>query len=135
MRIVIDTNVFVSSFFGGIPRRIIDHWLSGSATLCISRPILKEYLDVLTRFEFDRRDLFETLVTSFERGPNILFVDTPDEQSWIEDDPADNKFIACAISLKADYIVSGDLHLKRIGKIGRIEIVSPREILKVIETK
>jgi len=134
MRIVIDTNVFVSSFFGGVPRRVIDHWFSGKFMLCVSRPILKEYFDVLGRFQFDQAAFFGRLITALERGPNILFVDNPKEQNWIEDDPADNKFIACAISLHAEYIVSGDLHLKRTGKIGNVEIVHPRKMLSLIET-
>ncbi len=134
MKVVIDTNVFVSSFFGGNPRRVVDHWFSGKLILCLSRPILKEYFDVLGRFQFDREDLLRRLVTSFEKGLNTLFLDAPKEQNWIEDDPDDNKFIACAISLRAEYIVSGDPHLKRVGKIGGVEIVSPREMLKRIET-
>ena len=134
MRIVIDTNVFVSSFFGGIPRQVIDHWFSGELILCVSRPILKEYFDVLGRFQFDQAAFFGRLITALERGPNILFVDNPKEQNWIEDDPADNKCIACAISLHAEYIVSGDLHLKRAGKIGNVEIVPTREMLSLIET-
>ena len=135
MRIVIDTNVFVSSFFGGIPRQITDHWFSGKFVLCVSRLILKEYFDVLVRFQFDREDFFRRLTTAFERGPNILFVNSPKEENWIEDDPADNKFIACAISLHAEYIVSGDLHLKRVGKIGRVKIVPPRGMLRLVETE
>ena len=134
MKVVIDTNVFVSSFFGGIPRRIVDHWFSGKLILCVSRPILKEYFDVLGRFEFDREDLYRRLITSFQEGLNTLFVDAPKEQNWIEDDPADNKFIACAISLNAEYIVSGDPHLKRAGKIGGVRILPPREMLGLIET-
>jgi len=134
VRIVIDTNVFVSSFFGGIPRQIIEHWFSGELILCVSRPILKEYFDVMGRFQFDREGFFERLITAFEKSPNTLFVDNPKEENWIEDDPADNKFIACAISLDAEYIVSGDLHLKRAGKIGNVEIVPPREMLSLIET-
>ena len=135
MRIVIDTNVFVSSFLGGIPRRIVDDWFSGKLILCVSRPILKEYFEVPGRFEFNREEFFRRLVTAFEKGPNILFVANPKEQNWIEDDPEDNKFIACAISLRAEYIVSGDPHLKRAGKIGEVKIVPPREMLRLIETR
>jgi len=135
VRIVIDTNVFVSSFFGGIPRQIIEHWFSGEFILCVSRPILKEYFDVLGRFQFDREDLFRRLINSFQKGLNTLFVDAPKEQNWIEDDPEDNKFIACAISLHAEYIVSGDPHLKRAGRIEGVEIVPPREMLKLIEAR
>ena len=134
MKVVIDTNVFVSSFFGGNPRQIVDYWFSGKLILCVSRPILREYFDVLGRFQFDREDLFRRLIASLEKGLNILFVDAPREQNWIEDDPEDNKFVACAISLHAEYIVSGDPHLKRAGKIGGVEIVSPREMLGLIET-
>jgi putative PIN family toxin of toxin-antitoxin system len=135
MRIVIDTNVFVSSFFGGIPRRIVDHWFSGIFILCVSRPILKEYFEVLGRFQFDREDHFRRLVTAFEKGPHILFVNDPKEQNWIEDDPGDNKFIACALSLHAKYIVSGDSHLKEAGEIGGVKIVPPREMLGLIGAK
>jgi putative PIN family toxin of toxin-antitoxin system len=133
MKVVIDTNVFVSSFFGGNPRRIVDHWFSGKLILCVSRPILKEYFDVLGRFQFNREDLFQRLVNSFQKGLNALFVDAPKEQNWIEDDPEDNKFIACAISLHAEYIVSGDPHLKRMGWVGGVEIVPPRKMLKLLE--
>ncbi len=134
MRVVIDTNIFVSSFFGGTPRRMIDHWFSGKLILCVSRPILKEYFDVLGRFQFNREHFFRRLMTALERGPNILFVDNPKEENWIEDDPGDNKFIACAISLHAEYIVSGDSHLKRAGRVTSVEIVPPREMLRMIET-
>jgi hypothetical protein len=73
------------------------------------------------------------LITAFERGPNVLFVNNPKEQNWVKDDPADNKFIACAISLHAEYIVSGDRHLRRAGKVGDVKIVRPREMLGLIE--
>jgi uncharacterized protein len=135
MRIVIDTNVFVSSFFGGIPRRIVDSWFSGKLTLCVSRPILKEYFEVLGRFEFDREDLFRRLVSAFEKSPSTLFVDNPSEQNWIEDDPGDNKFIACAFSLHAEYIVSGDSHLRKAVEIGGVKVLPPREMLELIETR
>ena len=134
MRIVIDTNIFVSSFFGGIPRRVVEYWFSGRVHLCVSRPILREYLEVLGRFQFHREDLFRRLVTAFEKGPNVLFVDNPKEQNWIEEDPGDNKFVACAVALHAEYIVSGDSHLKDAGVIGGVEIVSAREMVGLIET-
>jgi uncharacterized protein len=135
MRVVIDTNVFISSFFGGIPRRIVDHWFSGKLILCVSRPILKEYLEVLGRFQLNREDLFRRLVTAFEKGPNLLFVNDPKEQNWIGDDPGDNRFIACALSLHAEYLVSGDSHLTKAGEIGGVKIVPPREMLGLIGTE
>jgi len=49
MRVVVDTNVFVSSFFGGIPRKIVDLWKKGQIILCLSKPIVEEYVEVLRR--------------------------------------------------------------------------------------
>ena len=49
MRIVLDTNVFISSFFGGNPRTIIDLWKDGRLTLCLSQDIFDEYIEVLRR--------------------------------------------------------------------------------------
>ena len=128
MKAAIDTNVFVSSFFGGIPLKVIEYWFSDRLTLCVSKPILKEYFDVLGRFEFDDEALLYRLMSAFERNFNLLFVNNPKEQMWIKDDTADNKFIACALALKAEYIVSGDAHLKKLKNIESIKIVSPAEM-------
>ena len=44
MRIVLDTNVFVSGvFFGGVPYRILDAWRRGIVTLVVSPTIHHEY--------------------------------------------------------------------------------------------
>ena len=51
MRVVIDTNVLISSFFGGSPKKVIDLWKAGDITLCLSRDIIDEYLDVLQRLK------------------------------------------------------------------------------------
>jgi putative PIN family toxin of toxin-antitoxin system len=133
MRVIIDTNVFVSSFFGGIPLKVIEYWFSGRLTLCVSKPILKEYFEVLSGFEFDDNSLLYRLMSAFERNFNLLFVNNPKEQLWIKEDPADNKFIACAIVIKADYIVSGDSHLKKLKSIGNVKIVSPAEMIEFLK--
>ena len=44
MRIVLDTNVFISGvFFGGAPGMILQAWRSGEVSLVVSKPILEEY--------------------------------------------------------------------------------------------
>lgn len=133
MRAAIDTNVFVSSFFGGVPLKVIEYWFSGRLTLCVSKPVLKEYFDVLSRFEFEDESLLYRLKSAFEKNFNLVFVNNPKEELWIKEDPADNKFIACAIALKAEYIVSGDAHLRKLKNIGKIKIVSPVEMLDLLE--
>ena len=133
MRAAIDTNVFVSSFFGGVPLKVVEYWFSGGLTLCVSKPVLKEYFDVLSRFEFEDESFLYRLKSAFEKNFNLVFVNNPKEQLWVKEDPADNKFLACAIALKAEYIVSGDAHLKKLKNIGKIKIVSPAEMLDLLE--
>lgn len=48
MRVVLDTNVFISGiFFGGIPSKILNAWKNKNVTLIISPAILDEYRRVL----------------------------------------------------------------------------------------
>ena len=49
IKVVIDTNVFISSFFGGNPKKVIDLWKKGEIKLCLSREIVDEYVEVLKR--------------------------------------------------------------------------------------
>jgi predicted nucleic acid-binding protein len=41
-RVVVDTNVLVSSFFGGKPREVMELWRDGQFVLCLSDDILAE---------------------------------------------------------------------------------------------
>ncbi len=70
IKVVLDTNVFVSSFFGGSPRRIVDLWKTGEIALCLSRPIIDEYIEVLRRLGLqDERELEELLELFTTFGP------------------------------------------------------------------
>ncbi len=52
MRVVLDTNVFISGvFFGGIPGQILQAWRDSQIRIVLSEDILKEYADVLDRLE------------------------------------------------------------------------------------
>jgi putative PIN family toxin of toxin-antitoxin system len=110
MKAVIDTNVFISSFFGGKPRETIGLWRSGRITLCLSKAILDEYLEVMERLKLDR-ELLAELMDLFSRGYNLLFTQDTQPVRVVRDDPDDDKFIECALALGADYIISGDGHL------------------------
>jgi len=130
MKAVLDTNVFVSSFFGGNPRRAIDLWKTGELTLCLSKDVLDEYVAVLERlFDSDRTELKE-LLDLLAKGPNILFTIKTPKLHIVDVDPDEDKFIACAVALKAEYLVTGDKALLRIGSYGNVRILSPSEFLK-----
>ncbi len=130
MKVVIDTNIFVSSFFGGNPRKIIDLWKKGNISLCLSKDILDEYMGVLQRIGLKDVNEIEELLSLFAKGFNILFTTKTPEIKTVKDDPEDDKFIECAVALKAEVIITGDKALKTIGEYMGIKILTPQEFLK-----
>lgn len=127
MRVVIDTNIMFSSFFGGNALRIVDLWKTGKVTLCISAEIVDEYyktilLDPMTK---DNASIF---FSAFAKQANLLFTNTTRKISVVSD-PDDNKFIECAEALNADYIISGDRALLAVKRYGKIKIVTPQKFL------
>jgi putative PIN family toxin of toxin-antitoxin system len=132
MRVVIDTNIFVSSFFGGNPRKIVDLWRRGKITLCLSKDILDEYVEVLQKIGLRDGGELEELLSLFAKGFNILFTTKTPEIRVVKDDPDDDKFIECAVTLKAELIVTGDKSLEAIGEYMGIKILTPQLFLKTI---
>jgi putative PIN family toxin of toxin-antitoxin system len=130
MKVVIDTNVFLSSFFGGNPRKMIDFWKKGKITLCLSKDTLDEYIDVLQRVGLKDENKIEELLSLFAKGLNILFTTKTPHIRAVKDDPDDDKFIECAVVLKAEVIITGDKALKTMGEYMGIKILTPQQFLK-----
>ena len=135
LKIVIDTNVFVSSFFGGVPREIIKLWKNGKVVLCLSQKIIEEYLEVLNRLGLEDKHEIENLTKLFAEGYNSIFTSKTPRLKVVKDDPDDNKFIECAVALDSKLIISGDKHLKDIKKYVDIEILSPKEFINLHHSK
>lgn len=51
----------------------------------------------------------------------------------IPDDPSDEKFLACALAARANFIISGDKHLFRLGMFRDIPILSPKKFLTILK--
>jgi putative PIN family toxin of toxin-antitoxin system len=100
----------------------------GLDLLCLSRPILEEYLAVLQRAGV-RRPLLESFMALLQDPERAVVVVPTGRVDIIREDPTDNMFLECALEARADYIISGDRHLKRVGRFGAIEIHSPRAYL------
>ena len=130
MRVVVDTNIFVSSFFGGNPWKIIRLWKKGEISLCLSKDILDEYVDVLQRIGLGDEREIEELLSLFARGINIVFTAKPPKIKAVKDGPDDDKFIECAVALKAEVIITGDKALRAINEYMGIKILTPQQFLK-----
>lgn len=127
-RVVIDTNLFVSSFWGGKPKRLIDLFIKGKIQLLMSPQILEEISRVLKEILGDDPEIshFIDLISlnSIEIIPNVTL-------QVVKEDPSDNKFLECAIAGKADYIISGDGHLLGLREYQGIPIIRVGEFLKI----
>jgi putative PIN family toxin of toxin-antitoxin system len=129
LRIVVDTNVFISGvFFRGPPYEIIKAWHEGRIQILISGEIIEEYRRV--------GELLSKQFPGIEFGPILQllaihaeFVRPEKLTAQVCQDPDDDKFLECAISGNCNLIVSGDNHLLKISGHKGIVIVSPRNFV------
>ncbi|MCJ7680917.1 MAG: putative toxin-antitoxin system toxin component, PIN family [Candidatus Aminicenantes bacterium] len=131
-RVVIDTNVFVSSFLGGNPRRVIDLWKDGRVVLCLSGSIVDEYVAVLNRLSMTDEEELQELLALFAQEYHLIFTAKTPTLKVVQEDPADNKFFECAVALKAEYIISGDKEVLSVKNYMGINVLSPKDFLRVM---
>ncbi|MBM4308165.1 MAG: putative toxin-antitoxin system toxin component, PIN family [Deltaproteobacteria bacterium] len=126
MKVVLDTNVFVSGvFFGGPPRKILEAWRDDKIQLLLSPEILEEYQRVLHELAVAFSSIEVETLLDFLILHSEIVVPLP-LHPVIQADPSDNKFLECAVSGKATCIVSGDKHLLKLVKFREIPILKPR---------
>ena len=129
MKIVLDTNVFISGiFFGGPPSQILQSWRQSKTRIVLTEQILTEYQrigeELSAKYPSVSIKQIIELFTVFGE-----FVETRGISETICDDPDDNKFIECAIASQIKLIVSGDKHLLNISGYKNIEVLKPREFV------
>ena len=132
MKVVIDTNVFVSSIFGGLPRQVVELWFDGRITPCLSEPIVTEYQRVLREINAVSEVEERALIEAFASGEGILYTADPPLIEGVSPDPEDDKFLECALELEANCIASGDSDLLDLESYMGIPILTPRELLEQI---
>lgn len=139
MKIVVDTNVFISGLlWGGPPNRILRWTRDGFLKIIVCEEITAEVRRVMQYKKFSKRlsDLDTTSNKVFSYFMNLItFMPTPQIiPEVIHEDRFDNIFLALASENKARLIVSGDKHLLDLKVYKNIEIVMPGEASMVIET-
>ena len=129
MKIVLDTNVFISGiFFSGPPSQILQAWKNKKLQIVLSQDILNEYHRVAESLslKYPVIDISKIIELVMVHGQ---FVDSTDLDIAVCEDPDDNKFIECAIASGTKIIVSGDKHLLKITGYQRIAVLKPREFV------
>jgi putative PIN family toxin of toxin-antitoxin system len=132
MKVVLDANIFISAFFwGGKPRMVLKRVIARIDELFITKEILDEINDVIRRSKFhaDEHEI-HYFINSIEEIANKIAVKRRINNG--SRDKADNKYIECGISARADYIISGDIHLLELKNYETLEIVSANDYLKMV---
>ena len=133
MKIVLDANIFVSSFFwGGNPRMVLERVIAGKDKLFITKEILDEVKEVMRRPKFhadiERIDYFIKLIDEISNEVIPKYKITNGSR-----DKTDNKYLECGISANVDCIISGDVHLLELMEYKNIKILTAKNYLEIIK--
>ena len=137
MKIVLDANLFASALIkpNSNPGKILDLVKQNQVELILSPAVMKEIKRILLYPKIQKYHCktAEEIDAYFE---DILMfawiVEGNETVELIKDDPADNKYLACAFEGEADYIISGDHHLLDIENYRGIEIIQAQAFLNDI---
>jgi len=134
MKIVLDTNSLIQS----VPRQSRYHvvWESlvrGENILCVTNEILEEYVEVLQRLtDYETAELIvKTIVNS-----SFVELVTPYYHfEMIKADPDDNKFVDCAITAGARFVVTNDHHYDILRTISfpYVDVISLTDFMALLK--
>lgn len=131
VRVVIDTNVLVSALiYDGKPRKLVLELLEKHAVI-VSREMLAELADVAGRDKFSVTDVqVERFLLSLVKMARIV----PDNIPFkiVLEDPDDDVVLNSAYAGKADYVVTGDIHLLALKQFKKTKIVTVSQMLDAL---
>ena len=126
-KVTLDTNIYVSAFqFGGM--RLLHMAVNGDIEIAVSQAIIDELIRVLRdKFHWDGYRLqaakqqilgFAQLVTPSQ----ILDI--------VKEDEPDNRILECAVESGAEFIISADKDLLRLGSYAGASIMPAADFLR-----
>lgn len=116
--------------FMGTASRLVPLWQSRRITLLISRQILEEYVRVLA---YPKVRLSDEEVRALVEEELLPFVDTVGVRrrlAVVQRDPDDTKFLECAVTGRASFLVTGDRDLRELQSFRGITILTAGEFLE-----
>jgi putative PIN family toxin of toxin-antitoxin system len=131
-KVVLDTNILVSALlFSGELSEIVDLWKKGWIIPVLSRETFEEFKAVLEYPKFSLTWQEIKVIIEEEVLPYFEVIEVTDNIKEICRDVDDDKFIACAVSASADFIVTGDKDLLDLSKYKSVKIISASVLLKM----
>jgi putative PIN family toxin of toxin-antitoxin system len=131
MKLVLDTNVFISAFYwGGNPQKLIDRITEGTDELYISDGILDEVASVMGRPKFKSApEAIERYTRAIEKLGKKVHI-TGKLKGICRDEDDDDK-LECGTLSRADYLITGDADLLILKNYQQLKIVTTSEYLQI----
>ena len=112
----------------------MDHWKTGLFSLVISEHLLAEVGRAWTKpywqARLDPNQIAQALALLRQEAE---VVPVTAEVVGVATHPEDDVILATAVSAGADYLVSSDKQLQRLGFYAGVHILSPRDFLAVLD--
>jgi hypothetical protein len=140
MIVVLDTNVIISALLApsGPPAEIVDHWEADHFDV-VTSPLLLSELERALQYprvkKYLKRSPDEVAAFTARLRRMAMLVEPQFTLEAVEDDPADNRVLECAVAGGASYIVSGDCHLLRLKQYTGIVILRPTAFLTFLDLR
>jgi len=134
-KLVLDTNVWVSALLTrGSPSGVVQMAEGKLVQFFISVDVLQEINRAL-QYEKISRILRRSRIEPKSIMPTIMslssLVDVRTHVGAIEEDPSDNRVLACAKEVDVQFVISGDRHLLRLGQYEGIKILTASAFVKM----
>ena len=132
MRVVIDTNVLVSAAWRDKSPEAVVFWIANQADWewVVTPDILDEYKEVLRREKFNlSRETIERWDQVITNLTSLVEIELAIE---FPRDITDAKFLVCALSVDADYLITGDKDFEEAHKVGVTTVISVAELKRLI---
>ena len=130
-RVVLDTNIIVSALLvpTGTQAAVMLVALQGHVALYISPAVIAEYEEVLNRPRFKlAQPRIEAALTAIRKVAHSI---APTQTLSVSTHESDNRFLECAETANADYLVTGNIkHFPQTHKT--TTIVTGRQFLDII---
>jgi len=132
LKVVLDTNILVSAWlWEGNESKIVELIENGLVIGYTSPLLIREFEKVMNYPKFR---LSEEEIASATGYYQIILrtIEPKTMVNIIRDDPEDNRVLDCALSAKANAIITGDKHLLALGRFKNIKILTSTEFLRLI---
>lgn len=132
IRVIIDTNLWISYLITNQYQQLDPLITSEKCILLFSEALMSEFLEVAGRPKlskyFAENDL-EILIGTIKDFS--LFINVTSKVKFLKD-AKDDFLLSLAVDGKADFLITGDKELLKVGKYAGTRILSMTEFLKII---